>query len=83
MSIAAKYPSCSTIKFYLRSLKMSKVTDTAHEIAKDLYQAGIIDGTTMREYNTLCIPPVKEFTASETAEPCCNKRIANTNLKSM
>lgn len=39
--------------------------EVAHETAKDLYEAGIIDGVTMREYETLCIPPVRELKPKE------------------
>ena len=36
-----------------------------HESAKGLYDAGIIDVTTMHEFDTLCLPPIKELTALE------------------
>src|SRR5687767_13975322 len=39
--------------------------EVAHEIANDLYEAGVIDGVTMREYESLCIPPIQELSAKE------------------
>jgi putative transcriptional regulator len=47
--------------------KVKKLTllDAAHEMAKGLHKANIIDATTMREFDTLCLPPVKEFSATQ------------------
>lgn len=39
--------------------------EVAHETAKDLYEAGIIDGITMREYDALCIPPIRDLKPKE------------------
>ncbi len=39
--------------------------DTAHEIASDLYEANVIDAVTMREYESLCIPPVRDLSAQK------------------
>lgn len=39
--------------------------EVAHEIASDLYAAGIINVITMREYDSLCLPPVRDLTPSE------------------
>jgi len=41
------------------------MTDVAHEIANDLYDAGVINAVTMREYEALCIPPVRELSPRE------------------
>ena len=37
-----------------------KMLEVAHIMANDLYNAGIIDSTTMREFDELCLPPVKK-----------------------
>lgn len=37
----------------------------AHEMATDLYEAGVIDAVTMREYESICIPPVRELSPHE------------------
>ena len=39
--------------------------EVAHEMATDLYEAGIIDAVTMREYESICIPPVRDLSARE------------------
>ena len=41
------------------------ILEVVHESAKGLYDAGIIDVTTMHEFDTLCLPPIKELTALE------------------
>ncbi len=39
--------------------------EVAHELATDLYEAGVIDAVTMRDYDALCIPPVHELKPTE------------------
>lgn len=39
--------------------------DTVHETAKGLHKAGVMDTTTMREFDALCLPPVKIYTANQ------------------
>lgn len=39
--------------------------EVAHEMATDLYEAGVIDAVTMREYESVCIPPVRELSPYE------------------
>jgi putative transcriptional regulator len=39
-----------------------KPLDMAQEMANDLYEAGVIGGVTLREYKTLCVPPVHDLT---------------------
>jgi len=41
------------------------ILKVVHESAKGLYDAGIVDATTMHEFDVLCLPPVKELTAYE------------------
>lgn len=41
------------------------ILDVVHGAAKGLYDAGIVDATTMHEFDALCLPPVKSFTAQE------------------
>ena len=38
---------------------------TVHETAKGLHKAGVMDATTMREFDALCLPPVKIYTANQ------------------
>ena len=43
----------------------SRILETVHESAKDLHAAGAMDETTMREFDIMCLPPVKPYTAGE------------------
>ncbi len=45
--------------------KHPSILEVAHETAKGLYDAHIIDATTMREFDELCLPPVKDLSANE------------------
>ncbi len=45
--------------------KQRTLLDVAHEMAADLYEAGVINAVTMREYESICIPPVRELSARE------------------
>jgi putative transcriptional regulator len=44
---------------------MSRIKDAVHETAKDLHDAGLMDGVTLREFDALCLPPVKDLTPSQ------------------
>jgi putative transcriptional regulator len=39
--------------------------EVAHEIANDLYEAGVIGAVTLREYEALCIPPVRNLNSRD------------------
>lgn len=41
------------------------ILDTVHETARDLNKAGVMKDVTLREFDALCLPPVKIFTASQ------------------
>ncbi|MDZ7643785.1 MAG: hypothetical protein U5K76_05890 [Woeseiaceae bacterium] len=41
------------------------ILDTVHETAKGLHKAGAMDATTMREFDALCLPPVKRYSAGQ------------------
>lgn len=43
----------------------SKIFDVVHSGAKDLNKIGLLDEMTMREFDALCLPPVKKFTARQ------------------
>lgn len=38
------------------------ILDTIHETAKDLHEAGVMSDVTLREFDALCLPPVKVYT---------------------
>jgi len=39
------------------------ILETVHESAQDLAQAGVMEVATLREFDALCLPSVKEYTA--------------------
>ena len=41
------------------------ILEVVHEMAKDLYEVGGIDAVTMREFDVLCLPEVKELSPKE------------------
>lgn len=42
---------------------MSKLLKIAHEMAKDIHEAGGMDTITMRKIEALCLPPKRSFAA--------------------
>jgi putative transcriptional regulator len=42
-----------------------RILDTVHETAKGLHRAGVMDTTTMREFDALCLPPIKNLSAAQ------------------
>jgi putative transcriptional regulator len=49
----------------VKKVKKLTLLENAHEMAKGLYEANVIDATTMREFDTLCLPAVKDLSATE------------------
>lgn len=43
----------------------SAILDAVHETARGLYKAGAIDQITMRDFDTLCLPPVEPLAPQE------------------
>ncbi|MCG7984650.1 MAG: DNA-binding transcriptional regulator [Candidatus Thiodiazotropha lotti] len=41
------------------------ILKVVHEGAKDLHDAGLVNDVTMREFDALCLPPIKEYTATQ------------------
>jgi putative transcriptional regulator len=46
-------------------MKKSRIIDEMHETARGLQRAGIIDKRTMREFDALCMPPVRNLSAAQ------------------
>ena len=42
-----------------------KILDTVHDTAKGLHEAGVMDTKTMREFDALCLTPVKNPSAAQ------------------
>lgn len=45
--------------------KYLKPLEAAHEMARGLYDAHIVNATTMREFDEMCLSKVKDFSPSE------------------
>jgi len=43
----------------------ARLMETAHEMAKGLHKVGVINATTMREFDALCLPKVKDLSNKE------------------
>ena len=43
-------------------MKTKSILDTVHETVGGLHKAGVMDAKTMREFDALCLPPVKHYT---------------------
>ena len=41
------------------------ILDVVHEGANDLHQAGVMKDVTLREFDALCLPPVKELSPEQ------------------
>ena len=39
--------------------------EVIHETAKDLHAAGVMSEQTMREFDVMCLPPVKHYTPTQ------------------
>jgi putative transcriptional regulator len=44
---------------------MSRILKSAHSSAKQLHEAGYMNGVTMREFDALCLPPCPQYTAKD------------------
>ena len=40
------------------------ILNAVHEGAKDLHKVGLVNDTTMREFDALCLPPIKQYNAA-------------------
>jgi len=41
------------------------ILKSVHETAKGLYKSGVMDEMTLREFDALCLPPVKMYTPAQ------------------
>lgn len=42
-----------------------RILETVHGTAKGLHKAGVMDAKTMREFDALCLPPVKNLSPAQ------------------
>lgn len=59
-----------------RKAKNPTMLEVGHEMAKGLYEANIIDATTMREFDALCLAPIKELSPKEIKEIRLREKIS-------
>jgi putative transcriptional regulator len=41
------------------------ILEVVHEGAKDLHKAGVMNDVTLREFDALCLPPVKQYSPTQ------------------
>ena len=66
----------------------SSILEAVHETAKGLHAAGVMDKTTMREFDSLCLPPItklqpkkkKQFKKSKKFSQAVFATILNTSV---
>lgn len=61
-----------------KQAQKSKLLEAAHEMATGLYNANIMDATTMREFDALCLPPVKELSSKEIKKIRLHEKVSQT-----
>lgn len=55
----------NTLKKGKAPFKALTPLEAVHKNATGLYHAGVINGQTMREFDELCLPPIRDFKAKE------------------
>ena len=50
------------------------ILEVVRDSAKDLHEAGVMKQTTLREFDALCLPPVKELTAEQSKRIRCKSK---------
>ena len=45
--------------------KHPSLIETVHDIAKGLHQVGVMDVKTMRKFDQMCFPEIKEFSSNQ------------------
>jgi putative transcriptional regulator len=49
----------------MNKIQRGNILDAVHDTATGLHGAGLIDDVTMREFDVLCLPAIKKYTARE------------------
>jgi putative transcriptional regulator len=52
----------------------SPILEVVHDIAKGLHKAGVMDQITLREFDRLCLPPVKPLQPEQIRNICAHAR---------
>ncbi len=56
----------------------SRILKEMHDTASGLHKAGVMDTTTMREFDALCLPPVKKMTARQIKQLRVQNRVSQS-----
>ncbi len=56
--------------------RRNRILNAVRQQAKDLHDAGVMKATTMREFDALCLPPVKTYTADEIRRIRLSQRVS-------
>ena len=56
----------------------SRILKELHDTAKDMHDIGTIDTTTMREFDALCLPPIKKLTPRQIKALRVSNRVSQT-----
>lgn len=54
------------------------ILDVVHDSAKGLYDVGVIDATTMHEFDAMCLPPVIDLTSNEIKKIRLREQVSQT-----
>ena len=46
-------------------MSSKSILKVVHDGARDLHKIGLMDEVTMRNFDAICLPPVKEYTATQ------------------
>jgi putative transcriptional regulator len=46
-------------------MKRKSLAEVIHETAKDFHESGVLDEQTMREFDALCLPPIRHFSPKQ------------------
>ncbi|MBI5448062.1 MAG: DNA-binding transcriptional regulator [Gammaproteobacteria bacterium] len=46
-------------------MKRNKLLEAIHETAEGMYKAGVMDEKTMRKFDVMCLPYIKNYTPSQ------------------
>ncbi len=60
----------------MAKIKRSRILETVHESVTGLHRIGLIDDVTMKEFDALCLPPVKHYKPAEIKRIRLSQRVS-------
>jgi putative transcriptional regulator len=67
-----------TSKKMVKKSSRSSLLEAAHEMAQGLYDANVIDATTLREFDLLCLKPVKDFSPRQIKDIRLHEKVSQS-----